>query len=165
MDKVIVTALLTMAAVVAAVMVINAVVPSLGRSSSSVLSSSDAAADIIKTDIEIVATDTTPTPKEVYVWIKNVGAANVLAIDKGDVFLEEVNVAFARLTHDSGQDGLCNYVPPAGSWAYCIEDSETTWKPNTTVKITIARTALATNSYEVEFITSNGVSDKEFFSV
>ena len=43
MDKVLVTTLLTMAAVVAAVMVVNTMLPALGRSTSAVLSSSTAA--------------------------------------------------------------------------------------------------------------------------
>ena len=167
MDKVITTALLTIAAVVGVVMVINAVLPSLGRTTGSVLSSSSAAADIIKTDVEsiAVASDTSAAPPKVYVWIKNVGTSHILAIEKSDLFLEEVNASFDRLTHDSAQTGSCTYSPPAGSWAYCIEDGETVWKSNVTVKVIIARATLPVGDYRVEFYTNNGVSDEEPFSV
>ena len=90
MDKVLVTTLLTMAAVVAAVMVVNTMLPALGRSSSAVLSSSSAAADRLKTDTEIihVSTDTTGSPELVYAWVKNVGAADILAITSSDLFFK-----------------------------------------------------------------------------
>ena len=94
MDKVIVTALLTMAGVIGAILVINTVLPALGRSGSSVLSSSSAASDIIKTDIKIIAVEATGT--SVYVWVKNVGSGNVLAISRGDAFLEDVGTSFTR---------------------------------------------------------------------
>ena len=90
MDKVIVTALLTAASVIAAVMVVNVVLPAVGKSGSSVLSSSSAAADQIKTHIEIiaVATDTTGAPEVIYVWVKNVGASIITSIDKSDLFVD-----------------------------------------------------------------------------
>ena len=165
MDKVISTALLTIAAVLAAVMVINAMLPALGRSGGSVLSASTEAANIIKTDVEIISVLTVSS--EVYVWVKNVGAADIKDIDKSDVFLEDVGAAsFTRMTHDSGQDGLCNYVPSTpDEWAYCIEDGATLWKPGNTIKITILLTGAPTGQYKVQFATSNGVSVDKTFSV
>ena len=100
MDKVLATTLLTMGAVVAAIMVVNTILPALGRSGSSVVSSSGAAASRLKTDVKVihVSTDTTSTPAYIYVYVKNVGANNVLAIDQSDVFLE-TSTTFDRLTH------------------------------------------------------------------
>ena len=72
MDKVLTTALLTIAAVVAAVMVVNAILPAVGTGSTSVVSSSRAAADRMKTAIEIIhATHT--NGNGVLFWVKNVG--------------------------------------------------------------------------------------------
>jgi archaellum component FlaG (FlaF/FlaG flagellin family) len=133
--------------------------PALGSSGSSVLSSSTAASERIKTDIEILVVNSSTTPKEVYVWIKNVGAADVLAIDQADVFVEEVDVTFLRLTYD-GVDPLAD-----DTWKYAIQGTETFWKPSTTIKVTLKLATLAAGSYRVRFITNNGVSDTYSFSV
>ena len=164
MDKVIVTALLMMAAVVASVLVINSVLPALGRSGSSVLSSSRTASDIIKTDIKIIAVEANGST--VYVWIKNVGSGNVTAINRGDTFLEEVGASFTRMSYvDPGATDACANAPAAvDSWWYCIEDAETTWKPNFTVKITMTLSAPASGDYKVKYITNNGVDDEKSFS-
>ena len=92
-----------MAAVVAAVMVINTMIPVLGSSGSSVLSSSSAASDRIKTNVEIIAvhsqTSTSWSTSSISVWIKNVGAAEVLAINLSDVFVQEGTTSFQRYTY------------------------------------------------------------------
>lgn len=165
MDKVIVTALLTMAGVIGAILVINTVLPALGRSGSSVLSSSSAASDIIKTDIKIIAVEATGT--SVYVWVKNVGSGNVLAISRGDAFLEDVGTSFTRFAFEA-QDVTsdCSGAAPAtGNWNYCIEDGESIWKPNYTVKLTLTVSPAPTGDYKVKFTTNNGVDDEKSFSV
>ena len=156
MDKVLVTALLTMAAVVAAVMVINTMLPALGSGGSSVLSSSSAASSQIKTNVDIIAVATETTTPAVYVWIKNVGAADVLAITKSDVFLQTPST-YDRLDYDAGSSN--------DTWLYSIADGETVWKPGNTIKVTITPASLAEGEYVVKFTTNNGVSDEESFSL
>ena len=155
MDKVLVTTLLTIAAVVAAVMVINTMLPALGSGGSSVLSSSGAASSQIKTNVNIIAVATETTTPAVYVWIKNVGATDVLAITKSDVFLQ-TPTDYIRMDYDADSE--------PNTWLYSIAENETVWKPGNTVKVTITLTSLAEGEYVVKFTTNNGVSDEESFS-
>lgn len=156
MEKVIATALLTTAAVVAAVMLINALLPSVTRGSSSIQSSSRSASSQIETDIDIIAIDY-PT-STVVLWIKNVGAADVIAINNSDVFLEETGgVSFTRMTYEDPQ-------ATPDTWRYVLEDNETVWKPNNTIRIVITLAGAASGDYEVTFITHNGVEAKKKFS-
>ena len=155
MDKVLVTTLLTMAAVVAAVMVVNTMLPALGRSTSAVLSSSSAAAERLKTDTEIihVATDTSGDPDIVYAWIKNVGAAEITAIDSSDLFFK-TSTTFDRLSYNASCGSDC--------WSYSIEGA-TDWDPGVTIKITINLSASLSGDYLVRFVTHNAVvAEKEF---
>ena len=163
MDKVITTALLTIAAVVAAVMVVNALLPALGRSGTSVLSSSRAASDIIKTDTEIVVVATLST--EIYVWIKNVGSSNILEIDKLDVFLED-GTGLTRMTYETGSPtNDCTYLPLANNWAYCYEDGQTLWTPTNTIKVIINLGSAPSGDYRIQIVTGNGVAAEKSFSV
>ena len=159
MDKVLVTTLLTMAAVVAAVMVVNTMLPALGRSTSAVLSSSSAASERLKTDTEIihVATDTSGSPKIVYTWVKNVGGAEITAIDSSDLFFK-TSTTFDRLSYDAS----CSSDYPC--WTYSIE-GDTIWRPGATIKVTINLTTLATGDYLVRFVTHNAVSAEKDFTV
>ena len=116
MDKVIVTALLTIASIFAAVMVVNTMLPALGRSGSSVLGSSAASAEQIKTNVEIITVTAIGT--EVYVWVKNVGAVEILSIDDSDVFLEDVGAAsFDRMPYEAPlpADDPCADAPANGN--------------------------------------------------
>ena len=153
MDKVLVTTLLTMAAVVAAVMVVNTMLPALGRSTSAVLSSSTAASDRLKTDTEIIHVATDTATFKVYAWIKNTGASEITAIDSGDLFYK-TSTTFDRLTYNAGACTDC--------WSYSIED-DTVWNPGVTIKVTVHLTSLATGNYLVRFVTRNAVvAEKEF---
>ena len=153
MDKVLVTALLTMAAVVSAVLVINALVPSVGKGSSALVSSGDAAAQRIKTDVYIIHVASDASTSQIYLWVKNVGASEILAIDRSDVFLKTAG-SYDRLPYASGSQ----------YWDYQIED-ETIWRPSVTNKITIYLSSLAPGNYLVRFSTNNGVTAEKAFSV
>ena len=119
------------------------------------LSSSGAASTQLKTSIDIIAVH--PTSTNVYVWIKNVGSADILAIEKSDVFLQ-TPTDFIRMSY--------NETP---GWAFAIEDGTptSTWKPGYTLKVTITlESALqAGDDYVFKFTTNNGVSDEESFSL
>ncbi len=154
MDKVLVTTLLTMAAVVAAVMVVNTMLPALGRSTSAVLSSSTAASDRLKTDTEIIHIATDTATFKVYAWIKNTGASEITAIDSGDLFYK-TSTTFDRLTYNASACTDC--------WSYSIEGGGTAWNPGDTIKVTLHLTTLPTGNYLVRFVTRNAVvSEKEF---
>ena len=165
MDKVITTALLTIAGVIAAVMVVNTMLPVTGRSSSSILSSSAAAANQIKTDVEIVTV--TAIGSEIYVWVKNIGAADIPSIEDSDVFVEAVGTSFTRFTvsiEDTSAD--CDAAgPAAGLWNYCKEEAWDVWKVGRTVKLTITLSGAASGEYLIRFVTSNGVAVEKTFSV
>ncbi len=153
MDKVLVTTLLTMAAVVAAVMVVNTMLPALGRSTSAVLSSSTAASDRLKTDTEIIHVATDTATYKVYAWVKNTGVAEITAIDSGDLFYK-TSSTFDRLPYNSDSCTDC--------WSYSIED-DTVWNPGVTIKVTVHLTTLPTGNYLVRFVTRNAVvAEKEF---
>ena len=153
MDKVLVTTLLTMAAVVAAVMVVNTMLPALGRSTSAVLSSSTAASERLKTDTEIIHVATDTATFKVYAWIKNTGASEITAINSGDLFYK-TSTTFDRLPHN---DNACT-----DCWSYSIED-DTVWSPGVTIKVTLHLTTLPTGNYLVRFVTRNAVvAEKEF---
>ncbi len=145
-----------MAAVVAAVMVVNTMLPALGRSTSAVLSSSTAASDRLKTDTEIIHVATDTVNFEVYAWIKNTGASEITAIDSGDLFYK-TSTTFDRLPWDD--DASC---PGSSCWSYSIED-DTVWNPGVTIKVTVHLTTLPTGNYLVRFVTRNAVvAEKEF---
>ena len=153
MDKVLVTTLLTMAAVVAAVMVVNTMLPALGRSTSAVLSSSTAASDRLKTDTEIIHVATDTSAFKVYAWVKNTGATEITAIDSGDLFYK-TSSTFDRLPYNASACTDC--------WSYTIED-DTIWSPGVTIKVTVHLTTLPTGNYLVRFVTRNAVvAEKEF---
>ena len=164
MEKVIATALLTAAAVVAAVMIINALLPSVGRGASTVQSSSEAVSSQIETDIDIIAVDANGT--KVTVWIKNVGASNVLAINLSNLFIEEIDTSFTSMSFDSEDTSsdCSDPVPLVGSWIFCREGGATSWKPGDTVRFTMTLSIAASGDYQVQFITNNGVEAKKSFS-
>lgn len=165
MDKVITTAILSIAAVLAAVMVINAMLPALGESGSSVLSSSTAASEIIKTDTEIVVVATLST--EIYVWVKNVGSLDITEIDSMDVFLEVVGTGFTRMTYDTTSvTNNCTASPAStNQWLYCYEDGETLWNPTYTIRVIIELGSTPSGDYKIQIVTGNGVSAEKSFSV
>ena len=166
MDKVITTALLTIAAVIASVIVVNTMVPALGRGSSSVVGSSAVSAEQIKTNVEIITVTAIST--EIYVWVKNVGAVEILSIDDSDVFLKDVGAAsFDRMPYEAPlpADDPCADAPANGNWWYCLEEGAPSWKPGNTVQVTIERSPAPSGEYLVRFVTSNGVSVEKTFSV
>ena len=166
MDKVITTALLTMGAVLASVMVINTMLPALGRSGGPVLSSSSAASEQVKTNVVVVAVLTDVPSAEIYAWIKNVGANEIESIDLSDVFLQ-TSAAFTRMTYDTTSvTNDCSASPAStGQWMFCYEGDETLWNTADTIKVTISVASLPADDYVVQFTTNNGVTAHKTFSI
>ena len=184
MDKAITTVLLTIAGVVSIMAVLNAIFPVIGRSSSAVISAAGKVDDRIKSQIRIVhaAGELDVSGKwqdtdsdgdfDIFLWVKNVGASRLLAIEKSDVFFGKEG-DFSRIPYvDNAGGGFPN-------WTYQVEN-DTEWKPTVTLKITVHFTdtpcdsephitgCLATNladTYFVKVISSNGISDEDFLSL
>ncbi|MFP6891075.1 MAG: hypothetical protein VCF07_15255, partial [Nitrospinota bacterium] len=77
MDKVIVTGLLVIASVTAAVLVITTILPTISSSSQSVASAQREAADRMRTSIEIIAVSSNAAGTQIDVWVKNVGTKTI----------------------------------------------------------------------------------------
>jgi len=157
MEKVISTALLIIASVIAALALINAVLPALGKSSSALATANSVAAARIKTDIDVIHS-TGDTSGTITVWVKNVGAQVIKSVKDSDVIITKPTAAggVKRLAYVSGCTSEC--------WNFTIEDSAADWSTAVTVKFTLSTTVTA-GSYSIFVATPNGVSGTKDFSV
>ena len=139
-------------------MVMNAVFPAIHRSSSAVTSTTAKLGERIKTDICIVhaAGDGSST---VFVWVKNVGAAEIAVPERSDIFFGQED-DFQRIPYvDEGGD------PPY--WEYEVENGDGShWQPASTVKFTITlASSPAPGYYFVRVITPSGIIRDHYFSM
>jgi len=157
MEKVITTALLVIASIVAAMALINAVLPALGKSSSALATANSEAAARIKTDIEIIYS-TGDTAGTVTAWAKNVGTQVIRSIKDSDVIIIKPSAAggVKRLSYVAGCTSEC--------WDFTIEDSKTAWISAVTVKFTLT-TTVTSGSYTISIAAPNGVTATKDFSV
>ena len=158
MSQVIVTALLTIGAVAAALMVITTLGPSINASSSAVMESSKEGANRIKTNVEIIAVTVDTPGTLVEAWVKNVGMANISPIDKSDVFVITPGTKFVAATYDvgAGPDTWKQGTPVL-----------TTWNRGDTLHIEItlsAGNALGTGDHVLRVSTRNGIISDMTFS-
>ena len=153
MEKTVATALFLIATVIAAVAVMNAVMPAVGRGTSALVAASNAASSQLKTDVKIVFATGDTTSNQITFWMKNVGAEKVRAIDKSDLFLTTPTTV-SRIPYDEGTE----------FWTYSMENG-TDWVQGVTVKVTIQLTSVAAGSYAINFIVPNGSSATREFSV
>lgn len=164
--------LLTIAGVVGAAAVFNAIYPALTRSSSAVISASSKVDDRLKSDIEIIHSvgeldsagsfqDTNGNGKfDFIVWVKNIGDTRIDAITDSDVFLGATG-NFVRVPHESDVESS---VYPR--WSYALENAASEWSPRVTVKITVTYDSTqASATYDVKVIIPNGITDQHFFSI
>jgi len=155
MQGVISTALLLIASVIAATALINAVLPAANKSSGALLAANSAAADRIKTDIEIVHASGNDTSDKITLWVKNIGTKNIAPISASDVILTTPSDVL-RLPYVSGCSSEC--------WDYLVEDSGSDWKQSVTVKFTLS-TSVTTGVYTITLSVVNAVSAVKDFSV
>ena len=144
MDKVIAAGLLTVATVIAAVMMINAALNS----------ATDVSAERIKTSVEIVYAYGDTDSDEIVVYAKNVGSATIVPVDSSEVFLTTPTDA-NRIPYGSGTE----------YWTYQITDGEAKWSTRVTVEFTLHLTALSTGIHKVTVVTPNGTTVEHEFSV
>ena len=135
--------LLTIAGVISAIAIMNAILPAVSRSTNAVTTASNTVDERIKTDIsvihavgELTATsspswvDTNSNSRfDFFIWVKNVGDRTVDLISETDVFFGPSD-NFSRIS----------YVDDAGGsyprWSYILEN-DTEWLTSATLKITI----------------------------
>jgi flagellar protein FlaG len=150
--------MLTIAAIVAIVAVVNAVLPSVSRTSGALISASNAVEDRIASQVEIVHATGQDGDPDADIWVKNTGASTIAALDRVDVFFgPEGN--FQRIPQ-----GTAGCTDPC--WEYEIENS-TTWEPTATLHIIVHTSANLTTgtTYYVKVVAPNGITDSKFFTV
>jgi len=155
-DKVIVTGLLVIASVTAAVLVITTILPTISSSSQSVASAQREAADRMRTSIEIIAVSSNAAGIQIDVWVKNVGTKTITAIDRSDVFLAQEGTRFDAMTYDQG--GAPN------TWK--TELNEPTWSRGDTLHVVIAIDAsepVGDGDHTLMVSTPNGITAEKSF--
>ena len=167
MDKVITSMLLIIAAVVATVVVVNSVLPSIQRTSSDIVAASDVLGRRLRSDVKIIETSGVVGDDFVQIWAKNVGASSIPSLTKIDVFFGESD-SFERIPYDP--DDTCpNPSPPPRTencWQYALEN-DTEWTPYATLRITIYLTYdLQTGTeYVSTIVLPNGLSASKVFTL
>lgn len=156
MEKSITTGLFIIASVVAAIALINAVIPALGKSSSALITANANASDRIKTDIEIIHATGDTSAKTVTVWVKNIGTTTINDITASDIFLDTPS-SLSRLSYTAGCVSDC--------WDYALEGGATAWKNTETVKFTLTLSSLGTGVHSVRISVFNGESADKDFSI
>ncbi len=167
MDKVITSMLLLIAAIVATIVVINAVMPSVQRTSSDIVAASDVVGARLRSDVKIIETSGTDGSDTVQVWAKNVGAAQIMSLDKIDVFFGPTN-NFERIAYDAAATCPNPSPPPRTTpcWQYQLEN-DTEWQPFATLRITIYLdyNLAAGTDYVSTIVLPNGITASKVFSL
>ncbi len=160
MEKAITTAVLLIASIIAAVALVNTVLPAMGKSSGALLTANKDAAERIKTDIEIITAVGDATANTITVWVKNIGTQVIAPVDSSDVILTAPSPnGVKRLPYVSGCSSEC--------WDYAFEGSPTPtdWSRAVTVKFTLKLTDVTTGVHSITISTFNAVSAIKDFSV
>ena len=155
MDKVITTALLVIASIVAALALINAVLPATGKSAGALITANKTAAERIKTDIAIVHASGDATNDQITVWVKNIGSQVIKPVNSSDVILTTPSTV-TRLPYVASCVSEC--------WDYSIEGGGVDWIQAKAVKLTI-KTSIDTGNYNVSVAVANAVEADKDFSV
>jgi len=167
MDKVITSMLLIIAAVVATVVVVNSVLPSIQRTSSDIVAASDVLGRRLRSDVKIIEVSGVAGEDVVQIWAKNVGASEIPSLDKIDVFFGETD-SFERITYDV--ETTCpNPSPPPRTencWQYALEN-DTEWTPFATLRIPVYLTydLEADTDYVSTIVLPNGLSATKVFTL
>lgn len=167
--------ILTIAGIASLAALLNAILPSITRSSGAVITASSKVDERLKTDIEIIHTlgemdssgsfqDTNSNGDfEVFIWVKNVGDTRIVSIEQSDVFLGPPG-GFVRIPHLSEVEAG---VYP--QWSYEVEGNPTAgdWSPRETLKVSVnyGSDVQSQGSYDVKIILPNGIADEGFFSM
>lgn len=167
MDKVITSMMLIIASIVALVFVVNAILPSIQRTSSDIAVAGDVVGARLRSDVRIVEASGVVDTDSASVWAKNVGASTVSSLEKIDVFFGPTD-DFHRIGYDS-EDTCPNPSPPPRTescWQYVLEN-DTKWGPAATLGITIYLTynLAAGTDYVVTIVLPNGITASKVFTL
>ena len=156
MDKVIVTGLLIIGSVAAAVMVLLTVGPSVAGSSQSVVEIQKETSNRIKTNIEVIAVAADSAGTQIDAWVKNVGVAPILGLSGSDVFVVTPGTRYDAMGYAASGDN---------TWAE--SPSGATWNRGETLHITITLPVgdpLSIGDHRLRVSTPNGVVAERVFS-
>jgi len=151
-EKAIITAFMTLAAVVAAALLFSAVYPAVVNGSEAMASMSNRIGDRLLSQIDII--HATGNGSEALIWVKNIGSRRIAAIERVDVFFGPEG-DFARVPYGASQGN------PYWSWDL---ENDTAWNPTATLRITVHTDALLSGRYFVKVTTPNGLSAETYFS-
>lgn len=152
-QEVISSAILIIAAVIASIVVINVLYPSLFSATGSIASVSDAASNRVLTGAKIVMASADGTGT-LHVWVKNDGSAKVPGsrIAYTDVYFGERGHMIKASADASG----------ALRWTYTLDDldGDGDWGPGETLQITIIDEdgSFTRGNYEVKLVLYNSAS-------
>ena len=152
MEKAIITAFMTLGAVVAVVVLFSAVYPAVVSGSQAAVSMSDRIAVRLKSQIAVV--HATGDGSSALIWVKNVGSLRISGVERLDVFFG-LEGEFVRIPYGSGQGNPY--------WDAELEN-DTAWDPTATLRITVYTGELLSGRYFVKITTPNGLSDETYFS-
>ncbi len=159
-EHVISVTIITIACIISATMLVNAIYPAVSRASSSAISSSVELGERIETSVDIIAEANEASYE--YVWVKNIGVSQLVAsqIENSDIFFGEIG-NFQRISYNAT-------LSSAPCWKYSIENDNgnNRWDTGETVNITInAGSEIAAGDYYVKIVLYNAVSDEDTFSI
>jgi archaellum component FlaG (FlaF/FlaG flagellin family) len=158
-DKVLATALLSIASVIAATMIATTTMPMLARNTDAMTAATTSMADQMKTSVSVVYATGDATKKQLYLWVKNVGLLPVQAPARSDLFLQTPAGSYDRMTYAGGPYGSAN------NWQFALQDGNMSWDPSTTIKITISLASAPSGQYQAVLVLPNGVSAQSIFSI
>ncbi len=154
MDKAIVTVLLIISGVVAALAVFNGVMPAIDRSQSAIVDAANSATNRMASRISIIQAGSSGS--QVNAWVKNVGTNVIDGVPQSDVFL--------------GSASDLSLIPYGGvdtpRWEYDVVGGGEDWGQTATIAVTIhLESPLSSGIYKLTMVTPNGVSAETNFSV
>jgi len=149
---------LTVAGIIAVVAVVNAILPSVDRTSGALTSTASVIDDRLGSQIEIVHATGEADATVADIWVKNVGSTIIEPLERIDLFF--------------GPEGEFVRTPYGGEscsapcWEYSVEN-DTEWKPTATLHLVIhLGDALQSDTvYYAKIVAPNGSSDAKFFTV
>jgi len=169
MDRAITAILFTIAGIISAVFVFNAVYPAASRGSSAIVSIAGRIEERIESHIKIIHAageldgdgvwqdSNGDGDFDVFIWIKNIGVNRLVAVEESDLFFGQTG-DFSRIPY-------VDHAAAMPYWEYTIENASE-WLPGATIKITLHfSSALSSGMYLVKFVSPNGVVAESYFSM
>ena len=115
MDKIIVTALLIIVSVIAALVVIFSLGPIAGEGSEAASQSQSAGTDLVRTRIEMLGIKRDIAGTQIDAWVKNMGMEPIRPVSKADVVVTARGTRFDAMTYNTAGGDSTWTETPAGS--------------------------------------------------